>query len=71
MRVTQDELMTLVTEIEAVLNSRPLTFVFTEDIEKPLTPSHLVCGYRVLSLPDILFNEGDEDFGVRVSDLTN
>ena len=69
--LTFDELMTLVTEIEAVLNSRPLTFVSTEDIEEPLTPSHLVCGYRVLSLPDVSFNEGDEDYGVTVSDLTH
>lgn len=68
--LTFDELVTLVTKTEAVLNSRPLTFVSTEDLEDPLTPSHLVCGHRVLSLPDIPFNEDDEDYGVTVSDLT-
>ena len=36
-----------------------------------MTPSHLVCGYRVLSIPDIPFNEGDEDYGVTVIDLTH
>ena len=50
--LTYDELSTLVTEIEAVLNSRPLTYVSTDDLEEPLTPSHLLLGYRVLSLPD-------------------
>ena len=47
-------------EIEAVLNSRPLTYVFTEDLDKPLTPSHLLFGYRALSLPDLpLHNDPD------------
>ena len=67
---TFDELVTLVTETEAVLNSRLLTYVSTEDLEEPLTPSHLICGYRILSLPDVPFNEDDEDYGVSVSDLT-
>ena len=50
--LTYDELSTLVTEIKAVLNSRPLTYVSTDNLEEPLTPSHLLLGYRVLSLPD-------------------
>ena len=35
-----------------ILNSRPLSYVSTEDIEEPLTPSHLLTGRRILSLPD-------------------
>ena len=50
--LSHDELLTLVTEIEAVLNSRPLTYVSSEDVEEPLTPSHLLVGYRILTLPD-------------------
>ena len=50
--LTYDELATLITEIEAVLNSQPLTFVSADNREEPLTPSHLLCGYRILSLPD-------------------
>ena len=50
--LTHDELLTLVTEVEAVLNSRPLTYVSSEDTTEPLTPSHLLVGYRILTLPD-------------------
>ena len=39
-----EELCTVVVEVEAVLNSRPLTYVSTEDDEEPLTPSHLLTG---------------------------
>ena len=50
--LTYDELLTLLTEIEAVLNSRPLSYISMDDLKEPLTPSHLLLGYRVLSLPD-------------------
>ncbi len=45
-------LQTLVTEVEAVLNNRPVTYV-TSDLQdvEPLTPSHLVYGRRITSLP--------------------
>ena len=46
------ELLTVVTEVEAVLNSMPLTYMSSEDVEEPLTPSHLILGYRVMSLPN-------------------
>ena len=45
--LTYDELLTLITEVEAVLNSRPLTYVSSEDVDEPLTPSHLLVGYRI------------------------
>ena len=46
--LSHDELLTLVTKVEAVLNSRPLTYItsISEDVEEPLTPSHLLVGYR-------------------------
>ncbi|CAB4002422.1 Hypothetical predicted protein [Paramuricea clavata] len=40
--VTYEELETILTEIECVLNSRPLTYVFTKDLKEPLPPSHLL-----------------------------
>ena len=56
--LTYDELLTALTEVEMILNSRPLPYVSTEDIEEPLTPSHLL--RRVLSLPDVVTCEVDE-----------
>ena len=67
--LTYDELSTLVVEIEAVLNSRPLTYVSMDDLEEPLTPSHLLLGYRVLSLPDPLLHD-DPDYNESANDLS-
>ena len=70
---TRDELLTAVVEIEAVINSRPLSYVSAMDVEEPLTPSHLLVGRRILSLPDYLGHRcepSDEDFEVSASQLT-
>lgn len=49
---TFEELATILTEIEAVINSRPLTYVSAEANEvEPLTPSHFLVGKRLTSLP--------------------
>ena len=43
------------------LNSCSLTFVHSEDMEEPLTPSHLRLGRRIRSIPDdIVIKEGKE-----------
>ena len=52
-RVSYEELQTLLTETECTINSLPLTFVSSEDVEEPLTPSHLICGCRLGNLPDV------------------
>ena len=44
-----------------ILNSRPLSYVSTEDLEEPLTPSHLLMGRRVLSLPDPVHVHPEDD----------
>ena len=64
--LTYDELSTLVIEIEAVLNSRLLTYVSMDDLEEP---SHLLLGYRVLSLPDPPLSD-DPDYGESANDLS-
>ena len=62
-RCLYDELLTLVIEVECVLNSRPLTYVYAGDVTELLTPSHLLVGFRTLSLPDAPVPEDtDGDF---------
>lgn len=60
--LTYEELSTLLAEVEATLNSRPLTYPDDDDLEEALTPSHLVTGYRLLSLPDSTTTGKDEDY---------
>jgi hypothetical protein len=45
-RLSYDELNTVLTEVESVLNSRPLTYVESGEMEEALTPSHLLIGRR-------------------------
>ena len=59
-RLTYEELLTLLIRVEGVLNSRPLTYVYP-DRDEPLTPSHLVLGKRILSVPtQVEFDAEDE-----------
>ena len=47
-----EELTTMLAEVEAVLNSRPLSYVDSDASEpQPLTPSHFLVGKRLTSLP--------------------
>ena len=47
--------------VESTVNSRPLSHVSTEDAEEPVTPSYLIRGGRLLSLPDEPYHEDLED----------
>ena len=49
--LTLEEIMTVLCDIEGVLNSRPITYIYTDGIGHALTPSHLVCGKRLSTLP--------------------
>ena len=61
-RLTYGELLTVITEIELVLNSRPLTYLHFDDVEEPLTPSHLVVGRRLMTIPeDCAIKEEESD----------
>ena len=44
-------------EIESVINSRPITYVSSDGLEEPLTPSHLLTGRRPMDFPDHLCRE--------------
>ena len=59
-RLSYDELLTALVEVEMVLNSRPLTVVSAEDTEEPLTPSHLIVGRRLRDAPDPQCPESEE-----------
>ena len=69
-RHTYEELLAVIIEVEMILNCRPLSYVSSEDYEEPLTPSHLLCGHRIMSLPDNRSSEAeDSDTDVQPQDL--
>ena len=51
-KLTEDELRTLILEVESIINARPLTYLYEELDSEPLTPSHLIFGRRLVTLPD-------------------
>ena len=64
-RFSLDELNTALVKAEAIVNSRPLTYLSSDDLGEPLTPSHLLTGRRILSVPDCLgysYDPEDEEF---------
>lgn len=56
-RLTFDELRTVLVEVEGTLNSRPLTYDYSEVEHEALTPSHLMVGRRIKSMPDEIAEE--------------
>ena len=60
-RLDYEELMTVLTEVEGTLNSRPLTHVEPDISEQPLTPSHLITGRRLATLPHPSEMQEDDD----------
>ena len=60
--LSYDEFSTAVAEVEMVVNSRPISYVSSEDFEEPLTPSHLLTGYRVLTVPGPSGDISDPDY---------
>ena len=52
----------LLQRFEAILNSRPFTYIDVEDFDEALTWSHLMHGKRLLTLPDVdLTLEAEDD----------
>ena len=58
-RLTQDELTTVLVEVEATLNSRPLTYQHEEFDSQVLTPSHLLVGRRISPLSNYVSDDLD------------
>ena len=60
--VTVKQLETIIVEIEAMLNDRPLTYVSSDFADpEPLTPSHLLYGRRMRPIPHQLDNPEELD----------
>lgn len=66
-KLSFDELNTAVTEVELILNSHPISYISPDDLEEPLTPSHLMVGRRLLTLPDNLCYEEDETYSPQLT----
>ena len=58
-RLSYEELLTVLVEVECMLNARPLTCEYNKVHGEVLTPSHLICGRRVKSLPDEITEPDD------------
>lgn len=65
------ELMTLLCEVENVVNNRPLTYVGDSlDEPEPLTPNHLLKGEATNLLPEFCMrNDSDPDWTVESNEL--
>ena len=57
-KLSQDELSTVLVEVENTLNTRPLTYLYDE-LGEVLTPSHLLCGFRMSNLSENIKSEID------------
>nr|XP_058943012.1 uncharacterized protein LOC131771253 [Pocillopora verrucosa] len=65
-KLTYDELLTVVVEVECVLNSRPLTCVSSEDTEEPLTSSHPLTVRGILYIPDECATADEDETDVQL-----
>ena len=50
-KLTYEEMETVLVEIEGVINARPLTYLYDDDVSEPLTPSHLLSGRNLHATP--------------------
>ena len=58
-RLSYEELLTVLAEVECTLNARPLTYEYNEVDQEVLTPSHLIYGRRIKTLPDEIVEPDD------------
>ena len=66
-----DEMETTLKEIEAAINSRPLTYEYNELREpEPITPSHFIIGRRLNLLPPLTLEPVEEE-ELTAEQLTN
>ena len=67
-KLTFEEMSTVVTEIEWVLNPRPLCYIYDDSTDTIITPSHLISGRNLLTkIPsdtDLNSNSYGEDLNI-------
>ena len=63
-----EELYTILTQVECMLNSRPLSYVYTEENCEPITPSHLLLG-RNLQGHWFSTTTGDENIELKRNEM--
>ena len=68
-KLNYEELVTVLTEIECTLNRRPLTYQY-DDLVEALTPSHLLYGRPLSSLPAQVNNFSDENENKMQNNIT-
>lgn len=60
--LTYEELYTLIVQIEAILNSRPLTPLSSDPADlEPITPAHFLIGRTLISIPEPDFSQLKEN----------
>ena len=61
-KISYIELQTLISEIEAILNNRPLCQDYDDDLENVLSPNHLLYGRRIES------TNSSDNFAIEIED---
>ena len=56
-KLSYEELLIVLAEVECVLNSRPLCCIYGDSVDEVITPSHLLLGRRLLSSCDDDINQ--------------
>lgn len=58
-RLTFEEMLTVIKQVECIINNRPLTYLYTEENVEPLTPNKLIYGRNIND--SVMDNEVDLD----------
>ena len=61
-KLSYDELMIVLVDMEATLNSRPISYISSQNFEEPITPLHLLIGCHILTIPIVATHEENPDF---------